>query len=173
MTPETKACADILCNHLRGMVSRARLIPPDKFDWTFAPPAPTPRILVTHAWQWLVCDRQHLEQPDASLHPRVPDAPTDQQALCDALAAETDRWEQLLASLTDERMAETRQQFNDASWDWSVRGSVYHMVQNCIYKHGQLSTLFFALGLDGTEAYTAPFPNPIYDEVFGPRPSPI
>lgn len=31
-----------------------------------------------------------------------------------------------------------------------------------IYKHGQLSTLFFALGLDGEEPYTAPFPNDVY-----------
>ena len=170
MTPETQACAQVLCSHLRQMVHEARQIPPDKFDWTFAPPAPTPRILVTHAWQWLVCDRQHIEEPDAGQHPRCPEPPADPQALCDALAAETDRWQTLLASLTDERMAEVRHQFNDRDYDWSVRGCVYHMVQNCIYKHGQFATVFFALGLDGTEPYSAPFPNPIYDEVFGECP---
>jgi hypothetical protein len=42
------------------------------------------------------------------------------------------------------------------------------MIQNTIYKHGQFSTLYFALGLDGTEPYSAPFPNPIYAEIFGP-----
>lgn len=170
MTPETEACADVLCGHLRLMVHRARQIPPDKFDWTFASPAPTSRTLISHAYQWLVCDRQHIEEADAAKHPNVPDLPADQQALCDALAAETDRWQTLLASLTDERMAETRHQFNDTSYDWSVRGSVYHMIQNCIYKSGQLATIYFALGLDGTEPYSAPFPNPIYEEVFGPRP---
>ena len=100
--------------------------------------------------------------------PRVPDAPADQMALCDALDAETARWQALLDAMTDAQMAEPRHQFNTPE-EWSVRGSVYHMVQNCIYKHGQLSALFFALGLDGTEPYSAPFPNPIYEELFGPQ----
>lgn len=150
------------------MTHCARQIPADKFDWTFAPPAPTPRILVTHAYQWLICDRFHIEQPDASQHPRVPDPPETQTELCDALDAETDRWQTLLRNLTDEQLAEERHQFNGEQ-EWSVRGSVYHMVQNCIYKNGQLATIYFALGLDGTEPYDAPFPNPIYAEVFGEK----
>ena len=164
---ENEGIAMMLCGHIRVMVRSARKIPADKFDWTYAPPAPTPRTLVTHAWQWLVCDRYHIEQPDASLHPRVPDPPDDQQALCDVLAAEADTWEKLILSLTPEQMAEKRHQFNETSWDWSVRGCLYHMLQNGIYKNGQLSTIFFALGLDGTEPYDAPFPNPIYAEIFG------
>ncbi len=150
------------------MTEFARQIPADKFDWTFAPPAPTPRILVTHAWQWLVCDRYHIEDADASRHPRVPDPPADQNALCDELDRETDKWQTLLEKMTDEKMAEVRHQFN-GEWPWSMRGSVYHMTQNCIYKNGQLSTIYFALGLDGTEPYDAPFPNPIYAEVFGDK----
>jgi hypothetical protein len=168
VTPENHAIAEILCGHMRKMARIAGQIPADKFDWTYAPPAPTPRTLVTHAWQWLICDRYHIEQPDASMHPRVPDPPADQQALCAALASEADTWEKMLLAMSFETMAEKRHQFNDTNWDWSVRGSVYHMIQNAIYKHGQLSTIYFALGLDGTEPYEAPFPNPIYAEVFGP-----
>jgi hypothetical protein len=50
-----------------------------------------------------------------------------------------------------------------------VRGFVCHMVQNTIYKNGQFMTLFYALGLDGTEPYDAPFPNPIYEQCFGSK----
>ena len=68
MTAETKLYADLLGSHLGSMVHDLRQLPEDKWDWTFAPPAPTPRILATHAWQWLVCDRQHIEEPDAAKH---------------------------------------------------------------------------------------------------------
>lgn len=159
----------MLCGHLRQLAGCARQIPADKFDWTYAPPAPTPRILVTHAWQWLVCDRQHIENPDASQHPRVPEPPADQQALCDTLDAETARWEQIILALTPEQLDEKRHQFNDTEWDWSVRGILHHMYQNCVYKNGQLSTIYFALGLDGDAPYDAPFPNPIYTEIFGEK----
>ena len=165
-TPETEAIASQLCGHLRGIAHRGRGIPEGKFDFAFAPPAPSARTLVTHAYQWLVCDRQHVEQPDAAKHPRVPDAPQDQQALCDALLEETDRWQEMILSLTPEQLGEVRHQFNDPS-DWSVRGILHHMYQNCVYKSGQLSYIYFALGLDGDAPYDAPFPNPIYEEVFG------
>jgi hypothetical protein len=155
-----KACAQLLCSHLRGMVWRLRMLPEDKWDWTPDPAAPTARILATHAWQWLICDRQHILEADAAKHPAVPEPPASTAALCDALAAETEHWEQLILSLTPEQMDEPRAQFNKSQM--TVFGFVCHMIQNCIYKHGQFSTLFFALGLDGTEPYDAPFPNPCY-----------
>ena len=40
----------------------------------------------------------------------------------------------------------------------NVRGFLCHMVQNCLYKHGQFSTLYFALGLERRFALYAPFP---------------
>lgn len=168
MTNETEAYEDLLCVHLKGMVYRLRRIPADKFDFAFAPPAPTPRVLAVHAWQWLICDRMHITEPDAAKHPRVPDPPADQAALCDVLAEETETWRALIRSLTPEKLAETRYQFNEHPYRMTVRGFVCHMIQNCVYKHGQLATIYFALGLDGTEPYTAPFPNDIYAEVLGP-----
>lgn len=37
-----------------------------------------------------------------------------------------------------------------------------NMILNSIYKNGQVSMIYFALGLDGTEPYSAPFPDSIY-----------
>lgn len=166
MTPtnENELCAGILCGHLRQMVQRLRQIPAKEWDRAPAPPAPTPRILATHAYQWLVCDRQHIAEPDVHKHALVPDAPADPAALADALAEETENWDRLIRSLTSEQLGAPRHQFGQ--YPTNVRGFVGHMVQNCIYKNGQLATIFFALGLDGTDPYDAPFPNPIYREVW-------
>lgn len=71
----------------------------------------------------------------------------------------------MITSLTPSQLDETRHQFND--YESSVRGFITHILQthilqNTIYKHGQLSTIYFALGLDGAEPYAAPFPNTFY-----------
>ena len=160
VTQENQAYADLLCGHLRGFVYRLRQLSPEQWDWTFAPPAPTARILATHAWQWLICDRQHIAQADARQHPFIPEPPSDTSAFCDALSEETARWEALILSLTPEQFAADRHQFN--GYPMTVRDFVCHMIQNCIYKHGQFSTLYFAMGLDGNAPYDAPFPNPVY-----------
>lgn len=164
MSKETEAYAQLLISHLRGMVRSLRRIPEDKWDWTPDVAAPTPRILATHAWQWLQCDRQHINEPDAMKHTDVLEPPRDPQAMCDAFEEEINTWKDLILSLTPEQLDEDRYQFN-GEWNLTVRGFVCHMIQNCIYKNGQLSTLYFALGLDGTDPYDAPFPNPIYAEM--------
>ena len=163
MTEENKAFLRLLRSHVRTMAARLRQMPEDKWDWTFAPPAPTPRILAAHCWQWLICDRQHIEEPDAAKHALVPEPPANPKAMCDALEAEMDRWEELLTRLTPEDMDAPRSQFNE--YPMPVRGFVGHIVQNSIYKNGQLATLYYALGLDGDTPYDAPFPNPIYAEM--------
>ena len=166
LTTETEAYEYLLCGNLESMIRRLRVLPADKWDWSPDVAAPTARILAAHTWQWLQCDRRHILQPDPSKHSRIPDPPADPAAMCDALAAETEQWRNLIRSLTPEKLAEPRRQFDSAA-DLSVRWFVCHMIQNTIYKHGQFATLFFALGLDGTEPYSAPFPNPIYEECYG------
>lgn len=158
---EKEAYADLLCSHLNGFVNGLRKLPADKWDFTFAPPAPTPRILAAHTWQWLICDRQHIAKPDALKHPDIPEPPADPKAMCDALAEETERWRKLILAMTAEKLDRPGRQFN-GQHEMTVRDFICHMIQNTIYKHGQFSTIFFALGLDGTEPYDAPFPNPIY-----------
>lgn len=164
---ENEAYALVLCGHLETFTQRLRQLPPDKWDWTPDPAAPTARILSVHAWQWLQCDRRHIAEPDASKHSRIPDPPLEPQALCDALQQETEEWQRLLSGLTPEQLGAERFQFN-GDFPMNIRGFVCHMIQNVIYKHGQFATLYFALGLDGTEPYSAPFPNPIYEQCFGP-----
>jgi hypothetical protein len=80
--------------------------------------------------------------------------------MCELLAEETERWRALILALTPEQLDAPRLQFNGRAR--GVRNFVCHMVQNSVYKHGQLATLFFALGLDGAGPYTAPFPNELY-----------
>ena len=164
MTTENEAYASLLCDHLQVMARRLRQIPPDKWDWTPHIAAPTARILAAHAWQWLICDRRHIGEADALKHPRVPDPPSDPAAMCEALEEETRRWKALILDLSAEDLAAPRRQFNDEP-PYNVRWFICHMIQNTIYKSGQLATLYFALGLDGVEPYTAPFPNPIYAEL--------
>ncbi len=169
MENENKAYISLLCDHLKRFTSRLREIPADKWAWQPNPPSPSAKILAIHAWQWLICDRMHIMQADISLHPRVPNAPEDQQALCDALAAETENWREMLANLTPHQFSETRYQFGELDHEMNIRSFICHMIQNTIYKHGQFSTLYFMLGLDGEEPYTAPLPNPYYQHVFGDK----
>jgi uncharacterized damage-inducible protein DinB len=164
---QLEADSYILLIHLRRMASRLRELPEDKWDWTFALAAPTPRTLATHALSWLQCDRQHIHNPDAKTHHLLPEPPTDAGALCDALEAEADEWERLLSGLSEEQLVRKSLQFGQEDGEMNVRGYVAHMVQNVIYKHGQFSEVYFALGLDGEEPYTAPFPNAIYRELLG------
>src|SRR5262245_3019970 len=135
----------LLCGHMEGFTERLRQLSPEQWDWTPDQAAPTPRTLAVHAWQWLICDRQHIGEPEDSKHSRGPETPTDTNALCDALAEETENWRRLLRSLTPEQLKRPSTQFNYPDSPMNVRGFICHMVQNVIYKHGQFSELYFAL----------------------------
>ena len=161
MTPENHAYSAMLCGHLTVIVRRLRQIPADQWDWSPNRAAPTARMLAGHAWQWLISDRQHIREPDALKHDRIPDPPDDPGAMCEALELESARWKELILSLTPEQLASPRLHFNDDERD--VRWFVCHMIDNTIYKSGQLATLYFALGLDGSDPYTAPLPNSEYE----------
>ena len=165
MQTENEVYADVLCGHLRQMAYRLRRIPEGSWDFAPAPPAPTPRILATHAYQWLICDRRHINEVDAAKHAPVPDLPQEPSAACDALDIEIANWQNLIMGLTPADFDAPRFQFNQ--YPMNVRAFVAHMIQNCVYKNGQLATIYFMLGLDGDEPYDAPFPNPIYADVFG------
>ena len=142
------------------MIRALRKTPENKWDWTPNQAAPTSRTIAAHTWQWLICDRQHLAEPDALKHAPIPEPPTDPNEMCDELVKECDRWRELILAITPEQFEKEGSQFNLEPHN--VRDFVCHMVQNVIYKHGQLSLLFFSLGLDGTEAYSAQFPQDFY-----------
>jgi hypothetical protein len=168
---EIEAYSSLLFGHLIPIIRRLRQIPADRWEWQIEPPSPSPRILAEHSWSWLASDRRHIlgAKPDDGF--RLPDPPNDQQAMCGLLAEEMAEWKTLLNRMTPEILAEPRLSFG---WQpYTVRGLICHMIQNLIYKHGQLSTLYFALGLDGTEPYTAPFPNYDYDLLISLRECPL
>ena len=160
MQTENEAYSELLCRHLGDMIGQLRAIPEERWDWTPAPSAPSPRIVAEHTWNWLVADRRHLQELNVTKHAPVPVAPHEPQALCDALEAERDYWRETLPTLTPEQFAEERFQFGMGPMD--VRTLVVHITQQVIYKHGQLSTLFYALALDGEALYAAPYPNDGY-----------
>ena len=97
----------------------------------------------------------------------APNIPADPAAVCDALEAEIARWDRLLDRLLDrltlEDLDAPRTQFN--VYPMTVRQFLGHVIQNSIYKNGQMMTIFYALGLDGDAPYDAPFPNPIYEDL--------
>lgn len=160
MTTENDVYEHALCEHLEAMLRRMRRIPPDKWQWSPAPCAPSARDAAQHAWAWLVCDRAHITEPDVSLHERVPEPPDGQQELCEAFVEETENWRALLIEMTPARLAEPRSQFGLMAVN--VRWFVYHMLQHVVYKSGQLAAVYFALGLAGDGPYTAPAPNEGY-----------
>lgn len=160
MQTENEAYIELLCRHLGDMINRLRAIPEERWDWTPAPSAPTPRIVAEHTWSWLVADRQHLQEPDITQHSPIPAAPAGPQALCEALEAERNYWRETLLTLTPAQLKEERFQFGMGPMD--VRSLIVHITQQVIYKHGQLSTLFYTLALDGEALYTAPYPNDGY-----------
>jgi len=165
LNDENEAYSELLCGHLRRLTRRLRAIPPDRWDWQPNSSTPSPMILAQHAWLWLVSDRYHIHEPDALRHPPVTDPPAAQADLCTLLEQETEEWSSLLGALTPEQLAEERFAFN-----WrrvNVRWLVWHMCQNVIYKHGQLATLYFQLGLEGEEPYQAPLPQMDYDRLAG------
>lgn len=111
MQTENEAYVELLCRHLGTLISRLRAIPEEQWDWTPSPAAPTARMVAEHTWNWLVADRRHLQEPNITLHAPVPAAPTEPQALCDALEAERGFWHKTLLTLTPEQIAEERFQF--------------------------------------------------------------
>ena len=140
------------------------MLKPEHWDWTPNPAAPTPRQVAVHAWQWLQCDRQHINNASLASHVDVAEPPETTAEFCDAFEAEILAWQELLQNLKPERLDERRGQFSDDG-SLNVRWFILHMIQNVIYKHGQFSEVFFALGYDGDAPYTTYYPNPIYAEV--------
>lgn len=165
VTSEVDAYRWLLGGHLVTLIRRLREVPADKWDWTPSPAAPTTRTLAAHTWQWLVCDRQHIDNADIASHSLVPDIPADPSALIAVLEEETANWMQMLEGMDDDQLNRLRCQFGGDN-EGTVRGFICHMIQNVIYKHGQFSTLYFAMGLDGDAPYEAPWPNEIYQEVW-------
>lgn len=148
--------------HMAKIVEKLSVMSTEHWDWTPHEAAPTARKCAEHALQWLICDRQHILELNAKQHALVPESPTDREEFCRAFDKEIENWRNLLQSLQPEELNDDRHQFGFLERSVNVRFFIGHMFQNVVYKHGQISELFFALGYDGDSPYTAPLPNPIY-----------
>jgi hypothetical protein len=156
--------------HSEQLVERLRTLPPDRWDWTPLEGAPTPRQIATNAWQWLVSDRQHLTEPDAKKHPRIPDPPHDPDVFCDLLEEECYWWLDAMKNTPPEQMNTGISMFGGDVI--TIRCYLGHMLQNIIYKNGQISVLYFGLGFDGAGPYVPPLPNESYDALHAGLPLP-
>ncbi len=147
--------------YVGSILRAARLIPDDKWNWSYSERTPTAREICGHTFAWLWCDRQQIQVPDRARHRPTPDPPSDRQEMISMLQAEAREWQILVRSLSTDQLEEGR-----VPWEGDpprlIRSFLFHMGQNVIYKAGQIWMLAFELGLDGTEPYDAPYPNAIY-----------
>ncbi len=144
-----------------SLVRHARQIPEDKWNWSFSERTPTAREICEHAFMWLWCDRQQMTEDDISRHRPVPNLPSDRDSMIRLLEDEAQVWRRLVRSFSSESLLEEREAFEGDGRN--VRWFLYHMGQHLVYKLGQLSMLYYQLGLDGAERYDAPHPNQIYE----------
>ena len=152
----------LLTDHAGATLRGLRKLKPEHWDWTPNQAAPSSRTIAAHMWQWMACDRQHIEHSDFSQHTLIPEPPSDPVEFCRCLEQEIEFWMQLLGNLSVDDLDSLRLQFGDPECEMNVRSLIGHMIQNVIYKHGQFSELFYALGYDGNAPYSAPFPNDLY-----------
>ena len=144
-----------------GSIMRAAQgIPEDKWNWSFSERTPTPREVCEHTFAWLWCDRQQMTVPDRSLHRPTPDPPPARDSMVRLLEEEAMEWRRVVRALTPEMLLDERESWNGETRN--IRSFLFHMGQNVVYKAGQIWTLAFELGLDGSGPYDAPYPNRYY-----------
>ena len=163
MGVEADSYSWLLRSHFDKIASRSNEMSEEQWLWRPTTPAPSARETVEHAWAWLISDRLHIENEVDMKTWRTPDPPQAKAAMVDEFEAEAARWSAMLDSMNDSTLDETRNRFG--LQPATIRFLIQHMVQNVIYKSGQLSTLYFAQGLDGTEPFAAPLPNEIVDMI--------
>ena len=147
--------------YVGSIVRVARLIPDDKWNWSFSERTPTAREICEHTFAWLWCDRQQMTVLDRAKHQPTPDPPADRQQMIQLLEEEAKEWQRLVRSLIGKDLLEERDPWDDGL-PRAFRSFLFHMGQNVIYKAGQIWMIAFELGLDGTGPYDAPYPNAMY-----------
>ncbi len=167
---EPEAYRDLLELHLKKIIARSLAMSEVQWNWSPSPSAPTTAALVEHAWVWLVSDRVQIQ--DRNENGFCPEhLPESKEDLIAALEEEAGEWKRMLTSMEPALLDDPLKNFGVQEID--VRRLVTHMVQNVIYKSGQLSANYFALGLDGTEPYSAPFPRDVLEEIRGAEESAV
>ena len=150
----------LIPDYAEVIVRVARGLTDEEWEWQWVEYCPSARMVAEHTWMWLRCDRQQIELLDIADHqPMIP--PEGRLAMAETLHQEAEAWRRLIKGLTPERLDETSLAFGQEPR--TVRGFIAHMINQVVYKTGQISMIVFALGKDGKEPYTAPNPNEIYE----------
>ncbi len=144
-----------------SLIRSATKIPHDKWNWSFSERTPTAREICEHAYVWLWCDRMQITRFGGNEPFPTPELPSDQDSMLAILKGEADAWRTLIRSFESRYLADQYQVFGEGD-NRNLRGFLFHMGQHLIYKVGQLSVLFYDLGLDGPEPYAAICPNELY-----------
>lgn len=155
-TSEIEAFEQLICGFTGGILRRAREIPEEKWNWSFSERTPTAREICEHAWMWLRRDRQDITADQGA----IPETPIDRTEMLELLASEKDAWQDLIQTIKAPTMDELR--FTPDGYSRSIRGYLFHMAQHIVSKCGQMTMLYFELGLDGGEPYDAPHPNRLF-----------
>ena len=165
MDVEAKSYDRLLQLHLDKMIERCHKMSDEQWNWRPTPPAPSTKEVVEHAWIWLVMDRLHIENEIDMAAWQASSPPASRTLMIAEFERETKRWHEMLTSMDNRVLDQDRKR--SGIFRATVRYFVQHMVQNVIYKSGQLSTLYFAQGLDGEAPFKAPMPNEIQEMVAG------
>lgn len=150
----------MILGYIGSILRAASQIPDNKWNWSFSERTPTAREICEHTFVWLWCDRQQMTVLDRSLHKPTPELPTEKKQMIELLERERSEWRCLIRSMSADQLIEERE-----SWDGEmrlVRSFLFHMGQHIVCKVGQIRMLFFELGLDGGEPYSAPYPDTYY-----------
>ncbi|MBS1718272.1 MAG: hypothetical protein JSS72_11130 [Armatimonadetes bacterium] len=160
MQSELEVCEMMTAGFAGALARFAKQIPLDKWNWSFSERTPTPREACEHAFLWMWCDRQQMTVPDRSQHRPTPELPSDRDALIGMLEEEAEEWRMMIRGLKPEQLLDERESFGGEMRN--LRGFLFHIGQQVIYKTGQMSVLYYGLGLDGGEPYAAAYPNGVY-----------
>ena len=163
MNKETELYGWLLEDYIRQMTARLNRFTDEQWVWHPSAPVPSAQTLATNALEWMICDRQHILEPDAQFHEPIPATSASRQEVVTALQAELKEWMRLFTQIRVEDLDAPRRQFNRLDADHQdVRWLMLHAINNIVLRLGEMSTLAHALGHDGTEAHKNLLPAECY-----------
>jgi hypothetical protein len=166
MNRETELYSKLLESYISEMLEKLNLLSEDQWCWQPSPPVPSAQMLATNALEWMICDRQHINEPDAKFHDPIPPTPVERECVMERLSAELKEWVRLLSQIRVEDLEAPRRQFNrlDAD-DQNVRWMMLNAVDNVARRLGELTPLWLALGHGGADPYQNKLPHECYERL--------
>jgi len=139
--------------HAEHIIQRCEAMTDEQWNWRPSVPAPNARETASHALMWMISDRMHLEER-TDVHTAIVEVPNKKEELLQAFRSEVEVWRTWLTNADSRDLNKKVKRFGILPT--TKRFFVGHALQNLVYKSGQVSVLYFAQGLDGTEPFKAP-----------------